>query len=127
MNTSIFVVQIAAVIYLSVGVGMLINPDYYQRLFAEVSKDSLAMYVGGFMALILGFTLVTYHNIWVQGWQVLVTIIGWLALIKGFLILAFPRVMQRLTKSMLKTKNTSSLSVFVILLGLIFMYFGFIA
>lgn len=127
METSIFVAQMAALLYLSIGVGMLINSDYYNQLFDQVSKDSLSMYIGGFVALIAGFTLVTYHNVWVQGWEVLVTIIGWLALIKGFLILTFPGTMQSITKSIVKPKNMGMISVFVILLGLVFMYFGFIA
>jgi len=126
METSIFVAQLAAIIYLSVGVGMLVSPDHYKKLFDSLSKDIGAMYVGGFMAMVAGFSLVTYHNVWVQEWPILITLIGWLALAKGFLILAFPKLMQRMSQSIVHSKSIGLFSVLAILVGLVFVYFGYI-
>jgi hypothetical protein len=42
--------------------------------------------------LILGLISVLLHNIWVANWHVLVTIFGWLTLIKGILVIAWPEL-----------------------------------
>jgi hypothetical protein len=44
----------------------------------------------GYMSLFLGLASVLLHNYWVPNWHVLVTIFGWLALIKGILVIVWP-------------------------------------
>ena len=127
MDLSIFVAQMAAIIYLAVGVGMLLDKKYYVKLFDGFMKDTTFMYLGGFMALMIGFALVTFHNDWVKNWEVLVTIIGWLALIKGVMLLAFPTTIINIAKPLLKGKSMTILSPIVVVLGLVFGYFGFVA
>lgn len=127
MDLSIFVAQVAAIVYLSVGVGVLVDKAYYKRLFDSFSKDAGTMYLGGFMALIIGFALVTFHNEWVKSWEVLVTILGWLALIKGVALLAFPSSFMGFVENFYKGKNISNLALVAIVLGLVFGYFGFVA
>ena len=127
MDLSIFVAQVAAIVYLSIGVGMLLDKKYYARLLEGIMKDTTAMYLGGFMALIAGFALVTYHNEWVKSWEVLVTILGWLALVKGVMLLAFPTTFVNMTKSWISGKYMSTYALIVIVFGLVFGYFGFVA
>lgn len=126
MDLSIFVARVAAVVYLAVGLGMLFDKAYYKKFLENFTKDMTAMYVGGFMALVAGMALVMFHNTWVKSWEVLVTILGWLALIKGVTILAFPSTMMDFSKSMVKGKKVTTYGYVVIVLGLIFGYFGFI-
>jgi hypothetical protein len=127
MDLSIFVAQVAAIIYLAVGVGILLDKKYYAKVFDTVMKDMTAMYLGGFMALIIGFALVTFHNEWVKSWEVLVTIIGWVALIKGVLLFAFPTTLIGLTKPFVNRKYLNVIAIVAIILGLVFGYFGFVA
>lgn len=126
MDLSIFVAQVAAVVYLSVGVGILVDKKHYSKVFDSVMKDTAAMYIGGFMALLVGFSLVTFHNDWMKSWEVLVTIIGWLALVKGVMLLAFPSTFLGVVKPWMKSKNLSAFAMVAVVLGLVFGYFGFI-
>lgn len=127
MDLSIFVAQVAAIVYLAVGVGMLLDKKYYAKVLDGFMKDTTGMYLGGFMALIAGFALVTYHNEWVKSWEVLVTILGWIALIKGVMLLAFPTTFVGMTKSWVSGKNLNAFAFVVVALGLVFGYFGFVA
>ncbi len=127
MDLSIFVAQAAAIVYLSIGVGMLLDKKYYAKFLDSIMKDTGTMYIGGFIALIAGFTLVTFHNDWVKSWEVLVTILGWLALVKGVMLLAFPSAILKMTKSWVSGKNLSVYAPVVIVFGLVFGYFGFVA
>jgi hypothetical protein len=127
MDLTTFVAQALAIVYLSIGVGMLVDKKHYKKLFDEVFKDTLGMYLGGIIALVMGFALVTYHNEWVQDWTVLITIIGWLALVKGVMLLAFPGAFLGWTKGMFKPKNLGAYAFVVLVIGLVFGYFGFVA
>ena len=127
MDLSLFVAQLVAIVYLAVGVGILVDKKYFIKMVEGFMKDVSAMYLGGLMAIIAGFSLVTFHNEWVKSWEVLVTIIGWMALVKGVMLLAFPSTMINMTKSLVNAKNLSTFAPIVIALGLVFGYFGFIA
>lgn len=126
MELSIFIAKIIAVVYLSVGVGMLLNGKYFKKMMNDMMGSPGQIYLGGLMALIAGFLIVTYHNIWVKDWTVIITVLGWMALVKGVTLLAFPKATLEMFKGMMKKWNFSIMGVFVIILGLILGYFGFI-
>ncbi|MGV0806189.1 hypothetical protein [Mycolicibacterium setense] len=46
----------------------------------------------GYLSLFLGLASVLLHNVWELNWHVLITIFGWLALIKGVIVIAWPEV-----------------------------------
>jgi len=125
METSIFIARIATVIYLSIAVGLLFNGNYYKKEFGKLLDNSAYLILGGMMAIIIGSLIVKYHNFWVKDWTILVTIIGWIALVKGALLLAFPKIFF-FFKPMLKSESLNKfVTLMVIVLGLVFGYFGF--
>lgn len=125
MTTALLVAKIVGLAYIVIGLGILINKSYYQKLIDGFMKEESALYLGGLMSFVIGFLIVTYHNVWVNSWVVLVTIIGWLALIKGILLLLAPKAIISISKFGLK--NMPLAGILVLILGLIFGYFGFIA
>jgi hypothetical protein len=40
--------------------------------------------------VIIGLLIVVSHNIWVKDYRVVITIFGWLSLVKGIAYMAFP-------------------------------------
>lgn len=91
--------QILGIVYLAVGIGVLINPSFYRNLLAALSEHPPAVYLSGLISLGIGFLLVTFHNIWTaDDWTVIITILGWVALIKGVLLVITPNVMIKMCK-----------------------------
>ena len=127
MDLSIFIAKIYGIVFIAVGLGMLINPKYYLKAIDSMLKNYGVTYLGGTMALIVGYLIVTYHNIWVKDWTVIITIIGWIALIKGLSLLIFPKKSLEFSSSMVKKKNFTVWSVIALILGIVLAYFGFIA
>lgn len=126
MDVSILTAKIAGVIYLAVGVGMLVNTKHYHKLITKWYKDIHFTYLGGFMAIIAGVLLTSYHNIWVKDWTVIITIIGWAALIKGILLVIAPEKLGKMGKSLFKKQESVTyIGGLIIILGLVLCYFSY--
>lgn len=126
MELSILVAKIISVIYLSVGLGAIFSTDHYRKIVDDMFDNTALTYFMGFTAVVVGFLLVHYHNIWVKDWTVLITIIGWLALIKGIVIILFPNFVHRYSKPIFVGTGFRIFPYMAILIGLFFGYFGFV-
>ena len=126
METSILIAQIAAVIYLTVSLGAFLNRDYFRRIIEDFYGNAGLTYIGGFMTVVMGVLIVHFHNHWVSDWTVLITILGWLALIKGIVIVILPKHIQRMSETMLTDTGLKVIPYASLLLGLLFAYFGFV-
>lgn len=128
MELTVFLSKIIGLTYVVMGFGMLLNQETYRKLFKEMLDSRAFLFLSGLMVMVIGFVMVMKHNIWDGGFAVLVTLFGWLALIKGVLILLFPDSMIDISKSFVKSeKNLQLYSFLIIAFGLIFSYFGFMA
>ena len=126
METSVLIAKIISVIYLSFGVGLIFNTSFYKKGIEKLLDSAGFTILAGMIAVIIGIVIIEFHNIWEKDWTVVITIIGWIALIKGILLLAFPKSMV-FFKPMFQLENLYKfLAPLVILFGLIFAYFGFI-
>ena len=66
-------------------------------------------YLNGFVLLILGFSIVSTHNIWTLRWPVLITMTGWFSTLLGLYRMFFPEVPQA-------GDNTVTMAVLLILI-----------
>ncbi len=118
--------QIFSLAYLAVGIGILINRDFYKKLFEDFSENAFALYFGGIAALVIGYLILAFHNTWTKDLSVIITIIGWVALIKGILILIRPAIMIALTKAIVEKEGFLKIeAVAVIIIGLALSFLGF--
>lgn len=125
METSIFLAQLFAIIYLAAGLGLLLNRKFFKKAIDGMYKNPEMVMMGGIMALVVGFFIVKVHNIWVMDWMVLITLVGWIALIKGVLLFLAPTVLLKISKPFVKMFWLSG--VFSVVLGVILGYFGYLA
>lgn len=126
MELSILIARIFGVIYTVIGLGILINGDHYRKVVDNFLKNPALTYLGGLIALLAGFLLVTYHNIWDGSWRVIISVIGWMALVKGVLLLICPGILMNLSKGLFKGKKATLIGGFIALvIGLVLGYFGF--
>jgi len=126
MELSILIARITSVVYLSAALGAVFSRDHYRRLLDDLFKNAALTYLMGFTAVVFGFLMVNYHNTWGKDWTVLVTILGWLALTKGVLIIAFPEFVYSYSKPILEGKGLQFFPYVAAFLGLVLGYFGFV-
>ena len=82
--------------------------------------------MAGFTTVILGSLIAFYHNVWSGDWRVLITIVGWLAIVKGVALMAFPGFMRRISEPFVAGKCWKLFPYVAFLLGLLFGWFGFV-
>lgn len=58
--------------------------------------DRSFTFLSGYIALIIGLVTVILHNVWVADWRVVITILGWVTLIKGVVRIGFPETTKKL-------------------------------
>jgi uncharacterized membrane protein len=118
--------QLIGIIYITVAIGIITAPEFYSKVASNFLENQPAYYIGGLVAIIAGFLLVTFHNIWVKDWIVIITIIGWIALIKGILLIAVPKAMIVFSKRFIgMTKVLTIWAVVAIILGVLCCWLGF--
>ena len=101
MQTSVFLAKLIGPIFLAVGIGLLVNADTYRKLANEFISSTALVYVSGILLMTAGMALALTHNVWVAGWPVLITILGWLAAIGGAARIVIPQGSQRIGRQML--------------------------
>ncbi len=126
MELSILIAKIISVCYLSLGIGIIFNKKYYDEQITKLLDNSAVLLYGGFIAIIVGIFLVDSHNIWIADWTVLITLIGWIAIIKGVSLLIYPKITEFYKKTIFKPRKMTKLLVPILLfVGLLFGYYGF--
>ena len=126
--TEVQIFQVFGLFFLAIGLGMLINLSFYEGMFRSLLESAPVFFLMGMINLIVGFLFVTFHNTWVGGWSVVITLIGWIAFIKGLVILILPNVQKSIAKSFVDKKGMFVVEgIIVLILGLIFGYLGYFA
>ena len=103
---------------------MLVRKDQFQALMGDIVSSKGLLAVTGMISLVAGLAIAISHTIWVFDWRGVITLIGYIAIIQGFIRLAFPEFVQRMGRNL---GNTGYLIIFVIIavIGLFLTYNGF--
>ena len=127
MELSIFIAKIIAVLYLSAAVNFLTGGVDFKKMFDGFASNPAITFLSGLVGLILGFFLIEYHNIWEgEWWVIIITIIGYIAVAKGIMFIAFPKAIK-LFEPWYKGKRMQAWGYLALAVGLVFGYYGFIA
>jgi uncharacterized protein YjeT (DUF2065 family) len=69
---------------------MVLNFASFPELAEQVSRDPSLIFLSGILLFVAGLAIVRVHNVWVGGWPVLVTVLGWVAILSGLARMLFP-------------------------------------
>jgi cytochrome bd-type quinol oxidase subunit 2 len=90
MTTSKTIAGLIGPTLVAIAAGMLLNIGSLPTLAEQVSRDPALIFVSGILLFVAGLAIVRVHNRWTNGWPVLVTVLGWLALLGGLARMLFP-------------------------------------
>lgn len=124
METSLFLAKVLGAYFVVVGLALLVNKKAYKLIIHEAQDDTFLLITGS-ISLIVGILMVASHNLWVSDWRVIITLTGWVALLKGVVRLFFSDFSKKIIKKVSLTPWYPVALVIVVLLGLWLTYQGF--
>jgi hypothetical protein len=126
MQTSIFLARLLGPLLLVVGAGILINPRAVRTMAIEVVGSLTLVYLFGLIDFAAGLAIVLTHNVWIASWPLLITLIGWLMLIRGAVRILIPETIMGYARKFVRNKQLYPVSGGVlVVLGLVLCYFGY--
>ncbi len=122
MNYIPIVAQALGIIILVSGVSILANKKFFAKAVQDIIQSQGLLWLSGFMALCMGAVLVAMSSIWSSGAQLFVAVLGWLAVLKGVLILVFPEPTVALYKKVINDGMIMFCGVIALVLGVVLIF-----
>ena len=127
MDISIFLAKVLGLYLFIMAIVMFVNVQRLRAISNAVAGTPF-IFASGAFALIVGLLLVVSHNIWEADWKVIITIIGWLVLIKGIVRLLFPEYASRMMVNFVQNTTAYYITdVIILILGIYLSYVGFMS
>jgi uncharacterized membrane protein YvlD (DUF360 family) len=123
MNISIVLAQVLGIMFVVMGLSMLFQKKYMLSVVEELVQSKSFMWIGGFMALTMGAVMITLNNVWTSGLPLVITVLGWLALIKGAFFLLLPDTAVSYYKKVNKEWKFVLAGLVVLILGLVLLFY----
>jgi len=105
---------------LAVGLGMFINRDHYIKIYREFGREPFAVWLFGMAAIVIGVAQINAHNMWETLPEMLLSLFGWLLLLKGLACTIMPAWAERSGKWM--TENSQMLIIASAIIAIIGVY-----
>jgi hypothetical protein len=90
MTTSKMIASLIGPTLVAIAAAVMINFGSSPALAEQFARDPALIFVSGVLVFVAGIAIVSVHNIWAGGWPVLVTVLGWLAVLGGLVRMLFP-------------------------------------
>lgn len=125
MDISIFFAQVLGIVLLVSGISLVANKKMSAEAIEEMLRNKGILWMAGFTGVVIGSVFVVLNNIWSSSLPLLITIIGWLILLKGTFILVFPNAAVALYRKCNKGNMLLWGGLIAIIIGLILLDLGF--
>ena len=102
----------------------LFRKDQIDKTIKDIVRSRGLLALSGWMSLILGLAIAIQHPIWQLGWRGLITLLGYLMIVKGVFRLGFTDQEEKYTLMMVR-KGYWALIALLVVLGAFLTYNGF--
>ena len=117
MDTSLFLAKLLGLYMIVASLLWLVRGQAFDRMVEALLDDPGIRALSGFLSLIIGLAMVTSHSIWEPSWRGVITIFGYLALVKGVWLLGWPEAAMSVTRVMVRNPWRLALVTICLLLG----------
>ena len=114
-------------VLLLLGVSFFLKQKAYIHMFKKFYKDGAFLFITAIVELTAGLAIVLHHNLWTTLPEVLITLVGWGAILEGGLVLLNDKVY---IKKMMKMMNPGLFmfgGLLMLVLGGYLAWFGYFA
>ena len=119
---NIFFVKFMGYFMFLTGSALFLSKETRTAMLENMKNNESFLIAMGYITLLIGLPIVILHNVWELNVLGLVTLMGWVTLIKGFVFLAKPSMVKKRELSEKKSKIRGLIGA---LIGLGLMYCGY--
>ncbi len=128
MESSILIAKILGPLYVVSAFGWLFNRKIYGDIVEEYLNHRGLLYLSAILAFLFGATILTFHNVWIADWPMIITMLAMIGLIKGLSILVYPDKTISLALAFASNMSAMFVTFFLIFaLGAALTWFGYFA
>ena len=92
----------------AMGIAMLLNRQAFPEMVSQFAQNYAIIFLSGALSLLAGIAIVRVHNVWTGGWPVIVTMLGWLAIVGGLARMWCPQQASADRRDLWQRSDTSS-------------------
>ena len=90
----------------------------------ELARSKALTWLAGLLTFVIGVASVSFYHAWSSDWRVVVTIFGWLTVLKGAFITLFPTASIAFYRKALTSTVMTVSGVVAVLIGIVLLYLG---
>jgi hypothetical protein len=125
MELSLFLAKVFGLYFLIISIAMVVRREKFEKMMDAFAVDYGSNFLGIILGIIIGLLIVVSHNVWIKSWPVLITLIGWITLIKSSMYLFFPNTLPVVIRFAEKRPVYLTATIICFLLGLFLVCRGF--
>lgn len=99
-DTTLLVSQLAGPTMMVFALGMFMNKKHFIKAMKSLDKEPLFIVITGAISMVVGLAIVLNHNVWSTAPEVIVSLIGWLSVVKGAWHVLFPDALVKFVKKL---------------------------
>jgi hypothetical protein len=126
MTTSTVLARVIGIACIVVGLSVL-NRKHFSVVIQELLNNRSTLWLTGFVTVVFGAAIISLYSVWSTNWRVVITIVGWLSLLKGAAIMFFPHKIASLYSRINTGAYTAIAGVVAIVLGIFLLYASLVA
>lgn len=127
MWTSIFIARLLGPIFVIVGTALLVRTQMFRGILQEFIRSQALLYLAGFFGLLAGMALVLTHNVWILDWRLIITLVGWVTIVRALVSIFQPRWIVTAGTKIVKHRGIFIVAAATnLVLGLVLSYFGYL-
>ncbi|KKS05358.1 hypothetical protein A3K01_03670 [candidate division WWE3 bacterium RIFOXYD1_FULL_43_17] len=111
MEITIFFAKFWGILFILLGLQSL-GTKFLGKVIKMTEEKAITVSTG-YITFLLGLVTVILHNLWASDWRVVITVLGWVTLLKGIMKMGFP---EHVHKRAQLFKNQQTLWGFIIFL-----------
>ena len=115
MRTSKTIAALVGPTLIASAISIFINLHAWPALVDQAFRNPPLVFVSGYPLFVAGLAMVYFHNRWAVGWPVLVTALGWLAVLGGLSRILFPSRLAEIAMRAVHTTGVMPVAAIIIL------------
>ena len=114
METSKTIAALLGPTLMASAVSIFLNLEVWPAMVDQAFHNPALIFVMGYPIFVAGLAIVYFHNRWTASWPVLVTALGWLAMLSGLSRILFPTRLTDIATTAVQTAGVMPIAALVI-------------